>query len=355
MNNIVSVSGFGWSGSGAVFDLLREYSDIDILDKRGKDFEFTLLDEKDGISDLDFGLNVNNSRLISSLYISRFLDLIDYMSKKRGFEVVFNGHFKEISQKYIDDLVDYSFEAWTFEDVRNPLKKNRKKDSYNRIVKHVFDNRITTHCPLSVRIGKRLMMKVTHPIRVSYYPTDFIEKTKHYFNSLFEICHPHAEYPLVIDHLFSPEKPEKSFKYFNNSKCIVVRRDPRDTYLLAKCAISHIAVPLPVENVDDYITFYREVIANSRHEESESILPINFEDLIYNYEETVGRIEKFIGISDHFSPRKFFNPDISINNTQLFRKYTYYSSEIEKITKELATSLYPFEKYQFKRTSSNVF
>ena len=353
MNMIVGVCGFGWSGSGAVFDLLREYEDVDILDKNGRDFECTIIGE--AICDLDFGLNVNNTRLSSSSYIANFIETIDYLSDKRGFDKVFKGQFRSKSKEYIDSLVEYTFEGWTYDDVRKPLKENRNKEIYNSIVKRIFGNRITKHIPFFTDIKKSLILYVTHPIRVSYYPKDFNEKTRLYLESLFDLCHPHKDYPLVVDQLFAPDCPDKDFKYFGNPKCIVVRRDPRDTYLLAKCAITNIAVPLPVNNVDIFITFYREVIEQTKKEDDANVLSINFEDLIYNYDTTVARIEKFMGIRKHVSIKEKLNPEISINNTQLFRRYPEFSDDIDKISKALPDSLYPFENYDYKRTTSKVF
>lgn len=40
-----------------------------------------------------------------------------------------------------------------------------------------------------------------------------------------------------------------------------------------------------------------------------------------------------------------FKLEVSINNTQLWKKYTFYEADIKQIEKSLKEYLYPFEKY----------
>lgn len=350
MNNIVSVSGFGWSGSGAVIDLLREYSDVDILDSKGNDFEFDLLS---AILDLDFGLNVNNARLSSSGAIESFRKEIDFFVKKRGYEDVFDSKFEVLARKYIEGFVDFSFEGWTFSDMDNP--SNKYKILYNSIIWHLFNNRITRNISICRKIWSRLTINIKHNISVSYYPENFMERTRAFLSELFAMKHSHVECPLIVDQMFPPDKPELYKRYVEGAKCIIVRRDPRDTYLLAKCGIKYMSVPLPVENVDDFIIFYKKIVENTIIPNSDTILSIRFEDLIYRYDETVLKIENFLHIKDHIRPLQRFNPAVSINNTQLFKRYVEFQNDIRKIEDALPESLYSFDGLNFERTSSEVF
>ena len=350
MSNIVSVSGFGWSGSGAVVDLLREYNDVDILDANGTDFEFDLLP---AISRLDYGLNLINARMMSSDAIAKFRSDINFYVQERGYDRVFDSKFSILANKYIEDFIDFSFWGWDFSDKVNPA--NKWKNRYNSVISHIFNNRITTHIMLSRRIWTRLMIKVNHRMSVSYYPENFMERTKEFLNSLFDQKHVHKDFPLIVDQMFPPDQPELFMKYVDGAKCIVVRRDPRDTYLLAKCGIKYMSVPLPIENVDDFILFYRKIVENTKAENNDSVLSIRFEDLIYKYDDTIKEIEEFLHISEHTNVKGRFNPAVSINNTQLFKKYVEYAEDVEKIEKALPASLYNFDIFDFQRTSSEVF
>ena len=70
---------------------------------------------------------------------------------------------------------------------------------------------------------------------------------------------------------------------------------------------------------------------------------VQFEDLIYKYDETVERIMDILGVdkTKHIEKKQNFNPDKSINNTQLFNKEAY-KSEAEVIEEELKEYIYDF-------------
>lgn len=352
---VICVTGFGWSGSGAVFDLLREYDDVDIVDDSGSDFEFGLLGAKDGLYDLRYYLTHRYSRIGSSSALDCFEDTVMKQSKLLGYERVFDGKYASISKEYINSLLDFSFEGWTFSDVTNPSKENRRKNIYNSFIDHIFGNRITVHIPLSVKIRNKLMLKVSHKIRVSYNPKDFMQKTKIYLDKLFDIVHKNKDNPLVFDQIFPPDNPCIYFDFFDDSKCVVVKRDPRDTYLLAKCAYSYMSIPLPIDNVEDFILFYQKVVEGTKEIKDSRVLILQFEDLVYRYDEMVSQIESFLGISHHTRPLSKFDPSISVNNTRLYERYPQYSKEIARISEALPESLYDFSKYQFNKSSNEVF
>ena len=113
--------------------------------------------------------------------------------------------------------------------------------------------------------------------------------------------------------------------------------------MLAKHTYS--SAPLPSTNVDDFIVFYKKTIEDTKVPDSDRILNVHFEDLIYNYEETKKKIENFVGIKSHVSQYKFFNPNHSINNTQLFNLYDDCNADVDKIKLHLKCSLYPFENF----------
>lgn len=76
---------------------------------------------------------------------------------------------------------------------------------------------------------------------------------------------------------------------------------------------------------------------------SNKVLRVKFEDLIYNYDDEVRKISKFLGFKDseHINKKTRFIPEVSIKNTQLFRKKEY-QEESEIIEKKLAKYLYNF-------------
>ena len=90
--------------------------------------------------------------------------------------------------------------------------------------------------------------------------------------------------------------------------------------------------------------------------DSERIVRIKLEDLIYNYDATISAIFQKLGWDEatHTAKKTKFNPDRSINNTQLFRKNEQYANECEIIAKELPEYLYDFP-YALEHKDNQVF
>ena len=74
------------------------------------------------------------------------------------------------------------------------------------------------------------------------------------------------------------------------------------------------------------------------------VLCVHFEDLVYKYDETIKRIEDFIGVSseDHKEIRQHFDPSKSIHNTQLFKRDEFKNESVSMIERELKDYLYPY-------------
>lgn len=259
---IVNVSGFGWSGAGAVHDLLREYSDAEFLavDWRNVDLEFTLLWEPDGIRDLEYKLcQKHNSFGDSNTAIKRFLRLVKAQNKTSflHYDTQFNGEYEAICRRYIEDLVQFRFKGRTFEEVMYPDMKERVLGCYNQVVARLLGNHIVRNV-----FHQDLSHHLTHPhlntIYVSYNPAFFLERTQDLMEELLSYSRRERSFPLITDELFPPDSPQDYFKYVKEpAKCIVVRRDPRDLYLLAKQTY-HSEIPIPSETVDDFIMFYKD-------------------------------------------------------------------------------------------------
>lgn len=352
MNNIC-ITGFGWSGSGAVCDLIREYDDINFVAfDNGGEFEFRILFEPDGIKTLDLLLNEGNSRFFSYKPIQRFEEMMNFNIKRNGYSKIFGNNIEELTSKYLESLLDYKMVGST---------------AYDRMfesnwARFIFNIKVRINSVLSLLVKKRLLNE-RHKLqiykliemKVSYRPKNFLKATQDYMSALFDAISKGDNRPLAFDQIFPPDEPERYFKYVpGDFKTIVVIRDPRDTYLLAKCAYKFAPVPMPVDNVKDFINFYKKTIFDECKTLNANVLYVHFEDLVYEYEKTKKTIEQFLGISNHARPLTMFNPDISINNTQLYRKYVEYKDDVELIEKEIPEALYKF-KIEINHTSKNIF
>lgn len=338
---IICITGFGWSGSGAVCDLIREYDDVKFIQfNDGQDFEFRMLFEPDGIKTLDLLLNEGFSRFFSYKPIQRFEKMMKANIERNGYSEIFGRNIEVLTNNYIDRLLDYTMDCTTsYErmfDSEWSRFASRIKSRINDTVYYFFQRGI-------IKKMKRIPVYKSLSMKVSYKPKNFLEATQEYIASLFS-CIPNVENrPLVFDQLFPPDEPERFFKYVPDTvKTIVVVRDPRDTYLLTKCAYDYSPVPMPLNSVQEYIEFYKKTVYDECHSDDENVLYVHFEDLVYDYEETRKRIELFLGINKHVRPFTRFNPAVSINNTQLFKKFGEYREDVNLIEKAIPEALYNF-------------
>ena len=71
---------------------------------------------------------------------------------------------------------------------------------------------------------------------------------------------------------------------------------------------------------------------------------LHFEDLVYDYDNTVEKIYGILGVdaAAHKKKRTMLDPARSIENTQMFRAKAEFAEEGEIIARELAEFLYPF-------------
>lgn len=325
----VGICGYGYTGSGAVWDLLKEYQDCTIL---GGDKEFTFLYAPDGIDDLRYHLLEKPARFQSSdVAIYRFSEYITKMATHYGWEGLTNNRLLELSKKYIESICMVSWDGyWTFDIdmiINKPLQYNVFR--IKRKLEHVFK----FHFPSLLK--KREM-------HLSIFPENFDALTSDFIIELLRsMTRTSLGSVVALNQAFPANCPEKFMKYLPNSKAIVVDKDPRDSYILAKQVIGSGASWIPVDNVKDFVTYYRALRASqvSRND----ILRINFEDLIYKYENTKEQIEKFLGIKEHIYKNRFFDPNISIGNVMLFNRYEQYHNDIRFIEKEIPEYIYSFD------------
>ena len=133
--------------------------------------------------------------------------------------------------------------------------------------------------------------------------------------------------------------------YFDDLvKIIVIERDPRDVFLSNKYNWVKInyGVPMPFD-AKEFCDYYRKMRESEIPSNSNKILRIRFEDLIYNYEDELKKIMKFLNFTpkDHIHKKLRFDPSKSIKNTQLFSDEKY-ADEVKIIEKNLKEYLYDF-------------
>ena len=177
---------------------------------------------------------------------------------------------------------------------------------------------------------------------MSIYPNDFYETTKKYIISLMLSSGFDLENICVLNQPFAANNIIAGMRYFNDSKAIVVDRDPRDIYIFVKEIVSDSGSFIPVNSVEDFVKYYR--LLRIKKEIQENILYLNFEDLIFKYDLIVKKIENFLEIKNHQNKERYFRPEVSAANTMLFIKFPKYNRDIQYIEHELPEYLYPFSE-----------
>lgn len=330
---IITCASYYGSGSSALTDLVAEYKNVKDL----SDFEFRFLHDPDGVSDLEYHLCECHNRHNSGHALKRFIRLANYNKGNfftKRYESYFNNQFGKLTDEYVDSLTDFKFNGWWFQDLFD-----FGEDYYYR---HIFINKILRR----ISGGKTGILKheqtyCSHPSR-----DHFLELTRDYVSKLMNAANPEGLEYLEIDQIVPSQNTSRVLRYFKDPISVfVVDRDPRDIYILEKNYWKgHIC---PTDSAEQYCKWFRY----TRNSGSENINNLNnirfirFEDLIFKYDNEVKAIEDILGLKsqDHIDKFKKLNPKRSINNTQLWKRHTELSSDMEIIERELTDFLYPFD------------
>ena len=329
---IIGVSSFGCTGSSAVYDLLREYEEIK-TPRSGRECEFTLPYSPSGLAMLEFCLYtfpVKHEQGDSA--IGRFINLTKTIEKSYNRET--NGAFSRLTKEYLGKIIQVKYKGFKAVGYTSSRIKwiltllSRKAETYLR--------KITNK---SLKIAKRL------PRYISVRPEGFIENTRQYVMGIIGAMGAEPGGKFLLDQPFPPNYPESVFKFFDNPYAIVVDRDPRDIYAIAKHMNFRSWEFIPHDSVEDFVTYFRVTHVKAKNEDPARVLRVRFEDFIYQYDQTVREVEEFLDIHNHINPNKFFQKEISGKNTQVFRAFPEDASEIHYIEEQLPEYLYSFEKY----------
>lgn len=331
----VGVCGYGATGSSAVVGLLKEYPELMVCDKAEIQEAFKV----DGLQDLEYHLIKQYSRHISGdAAIARFKKSITYYKTPVVKKTIPPQMYIKAANKFVDSLIQGSWYGIDNIDYNTGhpllnfiilLYKKLVFPNYEKLIGHPFD-----HWP-----ARKMYLSIN--------PEGFYEKAKCYTDELIRASGADPEQTVVFDQVFEGNAPQNCFPFFRDPKAIVVDRDPRDLWLVSKYArdAKGEARFMPRQDVKVFVEYYKRIRENQERKDTDRILFIRFEDAIYNYDETVKRIENFLGCKNHAEPKKYFNPEISINNTRLIDRYPQCKEEIEYIEQMLPEYLFDFSKY----------
>lgn len=335
---IIGVCGHGYSGSGAVIDLLKEYSDCKVLDECG---EFPYAYMPDGLSDLEHHLIEKPVRYMSSdVAIKRFVFMIKAKNSLRSpIKKCTNKKFYSLSMEYVSQLVDLEWYGFWSTDflLGNWYKRNIEFRLLNRTIFPFLKN---------IGMNKIIPIPPDRKMYLSVNPEMFFEKTKRYTSNLIMAISGDSKIgKIVLNQPFPSNCPSLYFHYYDDPYAIVVNRDPRDIYCLIKYVIKSFASWLPTEHVEDFVVYYRAMrkIKRINEDVDNKILTIQFEDLIYNFSNTQKCILDFCGLSNNKNGNTYFEIEKSRANTMIFKNDFVNQNDIQYIENELEKFLYDFD------------
>jgi len=341
---IIGICGYGYTGSSAVVDLLREYKETDAFIKDlHSSFEFTLPYEPDGLLDLEYNLTKCPAKhLKGDMAIYRFKQLVEW--QKNPMNRATNGMFYSLIDTYLNALIQVTY----------PCRRvNARRGNRLQIYLEKFGCALRSKLERCLKRKAAILKEDTRYICV--YPEQFLALTKQLVNDIITATTDHEKPIRIIDQPFPPNNPEQVFHFFDDPYAIVIDRDPRDVYVMVKHLTFNAGRFIPSDHVEDFVMYYRAVRTREKDKDPSRVLRISFERLVYEYEDTVREIENFLHIHDHIAPGKYFNPEISKRNTCMMELFPEDREAIRYIEEHLGEYLFPFENYEKASSRDGIY
>lgn len=337
MDRIIVPAGYMGSGSSAITNLVSEFKDCQ---NEFKSYEYVLLHSPNGIFDLEDKLLLGNNAVRSDEAIRTFRAHAKKLYDKKfwwvgNYKKIIGPDFMKITDDYINSLINFNYDGYWYnhEEVNG---KKLFKLFLRKPIKVLTLNKVKFDKVLKYNDG----MKICLPTKEEFY-----QKSHKYIYDLIEEMS-RGKKNIILDQFLLPFNLYRIDNYFDDKlKVIVVERDPRDVFISNKYvwAPKQCSVPMPMD-VNEFCEYYKRMRESEIKTDSNKVLRVKFEDLIYNYERELEKIKKFLNFkdSDHLYKKSRFNPEISMKNTQLFNDKKY-KDEIDIIEKKLKKYLYDFQ------------
>ncbi len=337
MKKLIVPTGYMGSGSSAVTDLLSEYKDVS---NDFKSYEYVFLHCPNGLFDLEDQLLIGNNAIKSDYAIRAFENQMKKLYDKKfwwvgNYKKIIGPKFIDYTNDFINEITEFKFPGYWYTH-EEPDAKMILKLTLRKPFKMIFRN----------KIFNKKILRYSDGMKLSYIKSEeFYSCSKKYIGKVLnDACR--GKDNVILDQLLLPFNLFRVDNYFGDElKVIRVDRDPRDVFVLNKYIwdSKNIGVPFP-KDVKEFCKFYKSLRESEHPSNSKKVYKLHFEDLIYKYDETVEKIEKFVGFTqkEHINRKTRFIPELSINNTQVFNGDEKYKEEIKIITKELKNYLYDF-------------
>ncbi len=326
MHRVVTAVGYGYSGSGAIVDFLKEFSSCYVEECT----EIRIFQDPDGISDLEYNLVDNPNGLNSGFAIKRFKALMDWQCAdwpkiKWGYDRLIGQEFRELVKDYLERLLEGRWQGAWHRDHYPPYHGP-------------FLTALTARLDHLFRAVGRYHWASCEQYLPIKSPEVFYAATKEFSERLCSlVARGNPARDIVFDQLVPPTNIPRYSRYFHDLKVVVVDRDPRDIYILNNEEWH--AIFIPTSDPEAFVQWFldRRYFTGQLREQA-NVCEVELEEMIYRYAEFSARLMNFLGYSpeEHCNPRHYFDPAVSEKNTKAWQRYSGYENAVEYIQKHLA-------------------
>jgi len=315
---IVSVGGFGNSGSGAVIDILREIPKATVIgmvdrtsQSKGTRYgEFDLLRCSGGLFEIERMLGSKN-HFVNDALIKK---LIYAMHSTENVFFKNNQEAHDLFVDFLNSITDFSFLNF------KGLQKQYEIYDISRLSAIYFLKHMTRE--------------------------EYIGYCKTLLNGIFSMFEKNEI--LVMDCIF--DDCEHNFRHYKeytqNLKTIMVQRDPRDIYIRG-IEKKFFWIPRDVKKFEKWY----KVLLEEWPYHDDDCLNFRFEDLVLHYDTEITKLLAFLDLKqvDHKYKLSSFNPEISKKHIGRWKTRNDLKEEIVYIEKTLGRYCYGNESVLDKR------
>lgn len=335
-------SGYAYTGGTILGELFREIDSYLVLPGKEKgNMEFRLIKERFGLCDLEDAIFSRDPEIID-LAIKDFLWLCKNFARdnKRfskpgySYQSRSGNTFHAATNEYVTSLTDFEYPMdWHFYDFKRSLPTVLIKKTLKKLINNqkIFRKKAYMAYPSFDEFNSNTII--------------YIEKImKGFLQELSENNEENIVLPKSIP-LFSYKKVMQTISYFNESKILIIDRDPRDVFYEIVSSGRDRYIPIRgtiKDRVSGFSKFYKSIRKEqSKINDLDEVLLIKFEDMCLSYNDSIEMIYKFCEIDAQMhkeKKKKRFNPDISKKNVYKWKNdysnnrniYDFLESELHE-------------------------
>jgi hypothetical protein len=298
----IVVAGFACTGSGSVVSYLSEFQNVFLLQANDHPAEFRLVKDQGGLYDFYNQLSNHNTYWNNNFYRKNFINqakIMNRKTKKNFFKFLWSNKDKEIIGFDYQSITNNLFMKLTNQYMSDIFSYKHEFSWYNDFVNLSYTESIIRHCRINLNLEEKNFLLFS-----DFLKEDFLNKTKHFLRKLFievmeyknneknwHIGKKFSNYSLVINQGIPPMFADDYLKiYPDNSKLIVVDRDPRDIY------VSNLKHRFWPENVEIFCKIFELEREAFKKQKNKNIFFIQFEDWINDNSSVSKKLLEFLDL-----------------------------------------------------------